>query len=370
MRLSTLPKNLKLKGKRVLIRLDLNEPIEKGMVVNDFRIRRALPTLQFLVKNGARVVVLSHREKPEDTLKVAVLHLNKFIKAGFVPDVCGSVAEESIKRMADGSILVLENLRREKGEEKNELSFAKKLARFGDIYINEAFSVSHRKHASIVSVPKLLPSFAGFLFAEEVSNLSRAIKPKQPLLMVVSGAKSETKLPLIKKYLPKASNIFVGGALANSFFKEEGYEIGKSLADKNTKALSPLLKNKKVFLPVDVVVRSGEVKWADEVLKNEYIVDNGPESLFILENMIDKSKTVIVNGPLGVYQDGFGAGTEKLLKILAKAKCETIIGGGDTSALVSKLKLEKKFSFVSTGGGAMLDFLINETLPGIKALTR
>ncbi len=370
MKLLTIPKNLKLKGRRVLIRLDLNEPVEKGKVVNDFRIRRALPTLQFLVKSGAKVVVLSHCSKKEDTLKTVALYLNKFIKVGFVPDVCGAIAEESIKRMADGSVIVLENLRQEDGEEKNELSFAKKLAKFGDIYINEAFSVSHRKHASIVSLPKLLPSYAGFLFAEEVTALSRVIKPKQPLLMIMGGAKSETKLPLIKKYLPKASSIFVGGALANSFLKEDGYEVGKSLADKNTKALSPLLKNKKVFLPVDIVVRNGAVKWIDEVLKSECIVDNGPESIFILENMIGKAKTVIINGPLGIYQDGFGAGTEKLLKILAKSNCAVFIGGGDTVALVSKLKLEKKFSFVSTGGGAMLDFLVNETLPGTKVLSR
>ncbi len=370
MKLSTIPKNLKLKGRRVLIRLDLNEPIENGKVVNDFRIRRIIPTLQFLVEGGAKVVVVSHREGKEDSLKPIALYLNKFIKVGFVPDVCGSVASDSIKMMADGSIIILENLRKEKGEEKNDLNFAKKLAKFADVYINEAFSVSHRKHASIISLPKLLPSYAGFLFAEEVMSLSRMFKPKQPLLMIMGGAKSETKLPLIKKYLPKASSIFIGGALANSFLKEDGYEIGKSLADKNTKALSPLLKNKKIFLPVDVVVRNGEVKWIDEVLKSECIVDNGPESIFILENMIGKTKTVIVNGPLGVYQDGFGDGTEKLLKILAKSNCDVVVGGGDTVALVSKLKLEKKFSFVSTGGGAMLDFLVNETLPGIKVLSR
>jgi phosphoglycerate kinase len=370
MRIPTIPKNIKLKGKRVLVRLDLNEPIENGRVVNDFRMRRALQTLQFLVKSGARVVVLSHCDRPGDSLKTAVLHLNKFIKAGFVPDVCGNVAEESINRMADGSILVLENLRRETGEEKNDRTFARKLAGFGEIYINEAFSVSHRKHASIVTLPKLIPSYAGFLFMEEIEGLSRAIKPKQPLLMVMGGAKSGIKLPLIKKYLTKATSIFVGGALANSFFKEEGYEIGKSFADKDTKALRPLLKNKKIFLPVDVVVKDGSVKWADEVLKSECIVDEGPESLLILEKMIGKSKTIVMNGPLGIYQDGFSGGTEKLLKILAKAKGEVILGGGDTVALVSKLKLEKKFLFVSTGGGAMLDFLVNETLPGIKALTR
>jgi phosphoglycerate kinase len=279
------------------------------------------------------------------------------------------VAEDSIKRMADGSIIVLENLRRDRGEEKNDQKFAKKMASFGDIYINEAFSVSHRKHSSVISIPKFLPSYAGFLFAEEVGGLLKAIKPKQPLLMIMGGAKSEIKLPLIKKYLTKAANIFVGGALANSFFKEEGYEIGKSLADKNTKSLKPLLKNKKIFLPVDVVVKGGKVRWADEVLKSECIVDDGPESILLLEKMILKSKTIVMNGPLGVYQDGFGEGTESLLKILAKAKGAVIIGGGDTVALVTKLKIEKKFSFVSTGGGAMLDFLINETLPGIEALS-
>jgi len=239
----------------------------------------------------------------------------------------------------------------------NDQVFAKKLSSLGDIYVNDAFSVSHREHASIVSLPKYLPSFAGFQLEEEVKNLSHAFKrPKHPFLFILGGAKFSTKMPLIKKYLKLADNVFIGGALANDFLKAKGVDIGRSLVSDQSFGIKNLLKNKKIILPVDFIK------------KNEAIIDMGIESVENLGLLIKRSKFILWNGPLGKYEDGGAEATRKILQLVANSKAESIIGGGDTVALVSEMKMEKKFSFVSTGGGATLDFLANGTLPGIKAL--
>ena len=227
----------------------------------------------------------------------------------------------------------------------------------GDIYVNDAFSVSHRAHASVVSVPKYLPSYAGFQLEAEVKNLSHAFKnPKHPFLFILGGAKFSTKMPLIKKYLKLADFVFIGGALANYFLKAKGYNIGKSLVDDINYGIASILKNKKLILPTDFII------------KNKAIVDIGEKSIENLEVIIKKSKLILFNGPLGKYEDGGAVGTKKILKFISSVKAESIIGGGDTVALISEMKMQNKFSFVSTGGGATLDFLANGTLPGIKAL--
>jgi phosphoglycerate kinase len=238
--------------------------------------------------------------------------------------------------------------------------------------VNEAFSVSHRKDASIVLLSKLLPAYAGIQLEEEVKNLSKAIKnPKHPFLFILGGAKFSTKMPLIKKYLKLADYVFIGGALLNDFLKAEGYEVGKSLVDDENFGIEKILKNKKLILPIDVVVRDGKILKnvkISEVKKDEVILDVGSESIKMLEPLIKKSKLILWNGPLGKYEAGGGGATKKVLKLVASSKAESIIGGGDTVALISEMKMENKFSFVSTGGGATLDFLANGTLPGIKAL--
>jgi phosphoglycerate kinase len=247
---------------------------------------------------------------------------------------------------------------------ENNLSFAKKLATLGNIYINEAFSVSHRMHASIVLLPKLLPSYTGLQFEEEIKNLSKATKnAKHPFLFILGGAKFSTKTPLIQKYLKLADDVFVGGALANDFLRAKGYKIGKSLVDEKKFNLKNLLKNKKLILPEDVVIKS------------EAILDIGNNTVKNLERLIQKSKLILWNGPLGKYEDKNAKATRKIMDFLFSQKNkEIIIGGGDLVSCISKSNLEprtynlKPNLFISTGGGATLDYLASGTLPGIKAL--
>jgi phosphoglycerate kinase len=362
-----------LKGKRVLLRVDFNVPIKNGKVEDDFRIKKSLPTIKFLLKKGAKIVLISHLGKGGETLLPVAKALNKYIKAKFVPAMIGYAVSLAIWQMKDGDVILLENLRNEKWEQDGDIGYAKTFKEWGDIYVNEAFSVSHRKDTSIILVPKLLPAYAGFQFEQEVKNLSHAFKnPKHPFLFILGGAKFSTKMPLIKKYLKTADFVFVGGALTSGFLKAKGYEIGKSLADETTDYdIGKILKNKKLVLPSDVLVDRGDElinKKADEVKEDETILDIGQESVKSLTQLIKSSKMILMNGPLGKYEERGEKATEEVLKAIANAKAETVIGGGDTVALVSKMKLEKKFSFVSTGGGATLEFLSKGTLPGIEAL--
>lgn len=365
-------KNVKnLKGKRVLLRLDLNVPMERTRILDNTRIKKALPTLLYLKKKGARTIVISHLGKDgERSLKEVVRILGKQIPLGFMPKVAGRDVEERVAGMKNGSILVLENLRREKGEMENNTFFALSLSRLGDIYVNDAFSESHRASASIVSLPKFLPSYAGLLFEKEMKELSLVLTPKRPFLFILGGAKISTKMPLVRKYLKIADHVFVGGAVQNSFFKALGYEIGKSLADDCGEDLVKLSRHKNLILPVDVLVNRGAVRRIDEVKKGDIIRDIGPQSLSILLSLITKEKEILFNGPLGNYELGFDETTKETLKAMAKTKARTVVGGGDTQVVLSRLKLENKFSFVSSAGGAMIEFLAKGTLPGIEALKK
>lgn len=344
-----------LKGKTALVRVDFNVPIVRGKVLDDFRIRAALPTVEFLLKKGARIILLTH--------------LGEDGRASLEPVIKRFYAISGISKER---VTFFGNLRKFPGEIKNDPAFARKLAQMGDVYVNEAFSVSHRKHASIVALPKYLPSFAGLQFEKEVKNLSRVLgKTRHPFLVILGGAKFSTKMPLIKKFLKSADNVFVGGALADDFLRAEGEEVGKSLTDQENYGIAQIIKNKKLILPVDVVVKNGRQlinKKAAEVQKGETIVDVGGESVTNLAPLIRAARLILWNGPLGIYEHGGAAATEKVLKMVAAARAESILGGGDTVDLISRMKLEKKFSFVSTGGGAMLDFLAKGTLPGIEAL--
>lgn len=371
MKLRTVKEIKNLKGKRVLLRLGLNAAIENGKVAGGYRIKQVIPTIAYLKKKGARVVVIGHigRHK-KDTLRPVADYINRRIKIGFIPDLHDKKLTSILENMKEGTVLMLENLRSDSGEVGNKMEFAKYLAAFGDIYVNDAFPVSHRKHASIVLLPKLLPSYIGFQFEREIKNLSVAVKPPRPFLFILGGAKPSTKIPLMKKFLKEADSVFIGGALANNFFKEFGYETGRSLIEKGEFNLKPLLKNKKLLLPADVVVESKNflVKKPKDLSKNEIIVDAGNETIAKLEKIVKRSKFVLWNGPLGNYEKGFDKGTRDLLKILAKSKAKTIIGGGDTLTVAFNMNLHNKFTFVSTGGGAMLDFLADGKLPGIDAI--
>lgn len=359
------------KGTRVLVRADFNVPIKNGKVVDPFRITKTLPTINYLLKKGARVILISHiGDTGNESLEPVYNILRKYIPATFVPAVFGATVERALGELEPGHAVLLENLRIEKGEKKNDPKFAQALASYADIYINDAFSVSHRAHASLVGVPKYLPHYAGFQLAEEVKKLTAVHTAKHPFLFILGGNKFSTKMPLIKKFAKKADYIFIGGALLNDLLRAKGYEIGKSVYETGYD-VSAILKNKNLVLPIDLVVISGaHIRTCApyEVKAHEMIMDIGPQTIKYIASLAMISKSVLWNGPLGYYDRGFAKGSEDLMRTLAKSKAYSVIGGGDTVSLVSKLKLEKKLGFVSTGGGATLDFLAYGILPGIKAL--
>jgi phosphoglycerate kinase len=363
-----------LSGKKVLLRVDFNVPLANGKVVDDFRIKKAIPTIEYLHKKGASIILLAHLGEGEASLKPVADRLKKFVpNLNFITtSIFADETEDALNAIKKGEIIMLENLRHEPGEVKNAPSFARALSRFGDVYVNDAFSVSHRTHASIIGITKYLPGYAGFQLEEEVKNLSLAFKPTHPFLFILGGAKFETKIPLVKKFLRDADNVFISGALANDFFRARGYEVGVSLVDDEADFQIPsLMKHKNLLLPSDVEVIKGKkhrFTKPDDVMPDENIVDIGPKSIETLKALIEKAAFILWNGPLGKYETGFGGSTEEVLKMVSKSKAHSVIGGGDTVALISKLKLEGKLGFVSTGGGATLDFLAKGTLPGIKVL--
>ena len=363
-----------LKGKIVLLRLTLNVPLKNNVIQNDFRLRQVIPTLEYLREKRAKTVVISHIGKDGSLgLRPIVTYLNKHLEVGFLPDGDKKRRDSVIESMRDGSITVLENLRKLPGEVENSLKLAKELAELPGIFINEDFAASHRKHASIVGVTKILPSFAGPLFDKEVRELSRAFKPTRPFIMILGGAKFKTKLPLVKKFLSKADKIFIVGALANSFLGELDYEVGRSLVDNEFLGLAKLSRNKKIILPKDYIVksRSGIItKLPIAINKDEKIVDVGPETVAEIKEALKGAKFVMWNGPLGKFEDGFGESTEAVAHAIAKSGAYSIVGGGDSISAIEKLGILDKFNFVSTGGGAALDFLAKGTLPGIEAIKK
>lgn len=375
MTLPLITKFKNLKGKKVLLRLSANVPTDGRKITNDFRLRRVLPTLEFLHRARARTVILSHSGKDANqSTRFVVDYLKKYFTVGFMPGTDLSRLPQMLSQMKEGAFLMLDNLRRFPGEIENSASFAKKLARPFDLFCNEDFPVSHRKHASVVGVPRFLPSFIGPVFAEEIAKLSTFFKPKHPFLVILGGAKFETKLPLVRRFLKEADEIFIGGALANSVFKEMGFEVGKSLVDSRRLGLVSLTKDKKIILPKDVVALNikGEklIKVPAEVEKKDKILDIGPESIADLAPSIFRAKEIFWNGPMGNFEKGFKEQTEELARLVAHARGYSAVGGGDSIAAIEHLNLLDKFSFVSTAGGAMLEFLACGTLPGIEAILK
>ncbi len=358
-----------LAGKTVLLRLDLNVPILNGQVGDDFRLEKVLPTIELLRARGARVVMLGHLGDSKATLAPVADYFGRLFPIQFVPNL-----EELGKAKLSApieTILCLENLRHDAGEESNDGNFAARLAAVGDIYVNEAFASSHREHASIVGLPRLLPSYAGLLLAEEVRNLSRVFKAEPPFVLILGGAKFKTKLALMKKLIGQVDQIFVYGALAHSFFQEMGYELGQSLVDADHAVARPFLNHPKIVLPVDVRVKNGEkifIKTPDKLVKEDIILDVGLLSVERLLPAIHGANFVLWNGPIGNFELGFRRSTEAAAKFVADSNATSIIGGGDTVAAIRALDLLNQFDFVSTGGGAMLDFIASGTLPGIEAL--
>ncbi len=364
------PQTLKA-GARVLIRLDLNVPIQNGKITDTFRIEQAIRTLEILQKKKVKTIVLTHLGDAHESVGGVVKILSKKLKnISFVPYVIGDRALHAVDSMKAGEILVLENLRSQGGEEESAPSFARALARFGDIFVQDGFSVSHRRHASVVGLPTFLPSVLGPEFQEELRGLQSALTPKQPSVLILGGAKFSTKLPLLKKYLKTTDTIILGGALAHNVLKARGVDVGMSLVDTSVPVPTTITKAANIIVPIDALTEAGEVVDIRHVGMRDKIVDIGPATVALIAEKIKNAKTVIMNGPLGLYEEGYVGGTKAVLKHLAVLKGETIVGGGDTVALVRQLKLDKKIDFISTGGGAMLDYLTNGTLPGIDAVKK
>lgn len=394
MKIRTLKDLSSLKGKKVLLRVDFNVPLKKdGSVQDDTRIVESLATIKYLQKKGAKIIIVSHLGRPDGKVKEELRltkvakHLQKILKKPVKKaDECiGEKVEKAIAQLKDGQILMLENVRFHKEEEACEENFTKKLAALADIYVNDAFGTAHRRHASTAGVADYLKAYAGLLMEKEIKHLSPLIDKKiaRPLTMIFGGAKIDTKIGIIQHFLKKADYFLMGGALANTFLYAAGHNVGGSLYEKDKKEVAIDIMKKagkdKFILPVDVVVsneisdkaKTKNVSIAD-VAADMKILDIGKQSAKDFCKILAKSKTVIWNGPLGLCEfKPFQKGTEVVGKFLAKRKCTSILGGGDTADSLKRLKIKaSKFTHVSTGGGACIEFLSGEKLPGIEALKK
>lgn len=388
-------KDADLDGKRVLLRLDLNVPLdEHGIISDDTRIVKCLPTIKYLVDHHAKVIILSHLGRPKGEvveklrLKPVSSRLSQLIGLDVKQssECIGSKVTELVNSLNPGEVCMLENTRFYPEEENNDYKFANKLAKLGDIFVSDAFGTVHRAHASTVGIAHFLPSYAGFLLDKELKMLSPLLtNPASPLSIVVGGAKIDTKIGLIKKFLDIADNILVGGGLANTFLAAEGYDVGDSLFEKDKVDLAGDLliesKTKKasILLPTDVVVAD---RISEDAKTNNTLVNNVPHGMKILDigndtienyaTVLRSSRTVVWNGPLGLYEvSPFANGTREIANIIAKSGATSILGGGDTVDAINQFHIdESRFTHVSTGGGAMLEFLQGDVLPGVDVLLK
>ena len=380
-------KEVDLENKKVLVRVDFNIPINDGGVVDnteDWRIKATLPSLQYLIKKKAKIILMAHLGRPEGKV-VENLRLdpvkNKLkdllgLSVTKLPDCVGSEVSSAVQSMKAGEIILLENLRFYKEEEANDEKFAKSLAALADVYVNDAFSASHRAHASICAITKFLPSYAGPLLEKEVEILSKAIsKPKRPATIIIGGAKAETKFPVIKYLLGKFDHILVGGVVANVILKAKGIDTGKSMLGgidpEEAKKIN--LEDKKLYIPVDMMVcnsvRRQIALSAVGKIGDDRILDIGPETSKLYSKIISDSKLIIWNGPMGLFEkEGFAGGTKEITKAVAGSRGYSIIGGGDTITAVEKFGYADQMDYICTGGGAMLEFLSGENLPGLEVL--
>jgi len=381
-------KDADVKGKKVLVRCDFNVPLcENGEISDDFRIRSTMPTIKWLLENGAKVILMSHLGDPKgevvDKLKMDVVQqrLGEYLEISVKKsqDCVGRTTEDLANQMNPGDVLLLENLRFHKEEEENDSAFAKKISVLGDVYVNDAFGTCHRAHASIAGVPKFLPGFAGLLLEKEIDSLNKIVKnPKRPLVAAIGGAKVSTKIKLMKELLNTVDHLLVGGVLANTILKAQGIAIGKSKVDETMieEAKEVVLTSQKIHLPLDVVTSediSGKsetrIKGPGAIGENELILDIGPDTLKVFEKIIKEAAVIFWNGPMGLYEVAkFSKGTIGLAETIAKGTAYSIIGGGDVVSMLDKLNLSKEINHISTGGGAMLAFISGEEMPGLLAL--
>lgn len=382
-------KDIDLQGKRVLMRVDFNVPMDKGVVTDDKRIRATLPTIQYVLEQGASLIVMSHLGRPkgvgfeaEFSLKsasdVLAKLLNKPVK--IASDCIGTEVESLSKNLKSGEVLMLENVRFHKEEEKNDPEFAKKLAALGEIYVNDAFGSAHRAHASTEGVAKYLPAISGFLMQQELEYLSKAtMNPERPYVAILGGAKISDKIAVIENLLTKCDTLIIGGGMANTFLAAKGFNMAESLVEQTAiDTAKKIIANSgsKLLLPVDGVVglkadpqAQPKIFDANKVPSGGSMMDIGPRSIESFSNVLKNAKLVVWNGPMGVFEDPrYSEGTFAIAKLLATCGATTVIGGGDSASAVKKAGVAKQMSHVSTGGGASLEFLEGKILPGVAAL--
>jgi len=389
--------DIEVKGRRVLMRVDFNVPLEGGRVANDKRIRAALPTIKYIVENGGRLILISHlgrpkgERKPEMSLRPCVPVLNDLLgkDIAFVDDCIGEAAETAVEKLDDGDVLLLENLRYYNEETKNEKVFAQKLAALGEVYVNDAFGTAHRAHASTEGVTHHIDQCAaGYLLMKEIEYIGDLIEdPNRPFVAILGGAKISGKIGVISNLLPKVDKIIIGGGMAYTFFKARGMEIGRSLLEEDKVDLAKELLEKgrdKIVLPVDCMItdvldfdarKVGALKEVDaNAISPDWLgVDIGSKSVEQFGSILRNARTVVWNGPMGVFEiEATSKGTFAIANVLAEATANgaaTVIGGGDSASAVVKAGVEDRVSHVSTGGGASLEFLEGKMLPGVAALT-
>lgn len=385
-------RDLDVAGKKVLVRVDFNVPLnDKGEITDDTRITASLPTIQYLLEQKAAVILMAHlgrpkgQVKPELSLAPVAKHLGKLLgkKILFAPDCVGEAAQAAASKLKPGHILLLENLRFHKEEEKNDMEFAEKLASLADLYVNDGFGVSHRAHASVEGVTHFLPAAAGFLLKKEIQYVGQAVtNPLHPFVAIIGGAKVSDKIGVISNLLDKVDTLLIGGGMANTFLAAQGYKMGKSLVeeDKLDLAKELLAKAKKnkvnMLLPTDLVMAAAFAPDAEHVtekvknLNQAYMaLDIGAETSKAYAEALADAKMIVWNGPMGVFEmDAFCKGTEAVAKAVAKSRATSIVGGGDSVAAIEKLGLAKRITHISTGGGASLEYLEGKVLPGVAAL--
>ncbi|MBI2465734.1 MAG: phosphoglycerate kinase, partial [Candidatus Sungbacteria bacterium] len=365
-----------VKGKKVLVRVDFNVPIKEGEVPagSEWRLKAVLPTLDYLAQAGAKIILIAHLGRPQGydlhySLYPVFEKLKKIwpVDLSFSHDILGPAAEREINNLKNGGAVLLENLRFYKEEEANDETFAKSLSAYGDVFVNDAFAASHRAHASIIGLPKFLKSYAGFLLEKEIAVLSMVrSKPRRPLVLVMGGAKADTKLKLVKEFLDKSDGILLGGILANTLLYARGLAVGKSMVDENlvNEAKKMNVISNHMHLPVDVTVSKSltrpdglGIRPIGRIGESEFIIDIGPDSTALFEKIIKSARMIIWNGSLGLTEvPAFKKGSLAVAKALAESRGEKIIGGGDLISFLTEESLIDKMTYVSTGGGAMLEF--------------
>ncbi len=391
-------RDVDVRGKRVLVRVDFNVPLEDGRVIDDTRIRAALPTIRYLVEHEARVILMSHLGRPKGQVReelrmdpvAAVLAKRLGQPVRKVDEVVGPEVEKAVSELKPGEVLLLENTRFHPGETKNDPEFARQLAALGDLFVNDAFGAAHRAHASVVGVAQYLPTVAGFLMERELRMLGQILeRPREPFAAVLGGAKISDKIGVLKVLIQKAEYVLIGGGMANTFLKAQGIDVQASLVEDEAldEARAILAreaerhkkreeKEPQLFLPVDVVVADrfapdaeARVVPVDQIPEGWRIMDIGPETVQHFRAPLARAKTIFWNGPMGVYEfDRFAKGTREIAEIIAGMEAITVVGGGDSAAAVMEMGLADRITHVSTGGGAALEFLEGKELPGVAVI--